>query len=854
MRVKEVPDLDNVQPFFSDPVLADDVGNTELRGAQPEGSHTQQNRPLSYLYENKASIPEMIINEKVKRALATSWAFNPRACSTGPAQQHSSIPHHGLTEEEYTWTKGHQFSLVVDAIKQKQCEVNSAKQSLDWDKHWITYEPYPSFDGINLDQELDTFYGSGENTICPTTDSMMTDHGQLATNQEQVATDHENVGRDSMSTTWITLPQSNHTLAGPLTSSTFRDSAIHMEDHFAEAANKESPPQSACKIPTEQASYSQDDIYSRYVEDSAEDSLARFEASNQAAFGSGFEAPYDFSGFVSSESDLSEREFSPSVSGDIEMNEDENSAVPPGTALPLVPSIDSEGAASAPQRITLPQHINPLFDGYLHDTTHALNQNLSPFENPPRQGNHEEFTIPDTISQEEFPKLQVATPPFVIYEQNAPSSINLPTNSSMQLLGDLQAHAGVPSFDSPACNAVYHGGALQAHTEVSSFDNPTDNVIHLGGNYQVINPAQTTIARRGEYQNLTPEYDSDSDNNLDHLEPASPITLPDSTKNVHNQALGELNNPYDYRHYLSSKVPQFSAGMDLDFLALSSPYSTNQVSSADIEGLGDNSILTQPSLHSNGPINNRIPSPPTAIPASSPTTLHPYTNSLITPSPVHNTFSTPMHFSTSTPTPIMMANTDPVSPSPAPRKEVQAIKMPIWPTEEDNPAGTNESAGATMGISPQEEDALAGALEGENNAAESSVKDVFGVQQKRKVGRPVGTTKNAKKVANESAEKAGATKPDGEGMKKKATKKAGNTGSDSKKAPKTSSEGSKKMAKKRGVETTLTASATATTAEKSAKPKAVKHKQPATSEESEPKKKRVRRPSRKSVGALTSVK
>lgn len=822
MRVKEVPDLNNVQPFFSDPIATDNVGYVEHRVVQPKGSLTQSNGATSSLYGDQASMPETIVNEKVKKALATSWTFDPRACSTGPAQQYVSVPHHGLTDDEYTWVKGNKFSLVADAIKERQNEVDLAKQSLDLDKQWVTYEPYPSFDDIDLDQELDAFYGTGEAVNCTTTDNM-------TINREQLATDRENAGRDSMSTTWVTLPQSNRMSAGPSTSCAFRDSAIHMEDYFAQAANKESPPQSACMTSTEQAFSSYDESNGNYFGASVEDSLALFEASKQAASSSELDVPYNFSGFVSSENGLLEREDPRSMSGDVEMNEDAGSAML---------NIHGGEAATCQQDIAIPQRINSLFDGYLHNTTHTLNLEIPPSENSLANGFHGTVPeIPETISQEEFPQIHHDTPEFVIYNQNAPSSLDLPTESSMQFLGDLQAHAGA-----------------------SSFDNPT-NVVHLGGDYRAINFTRTTIARRGEYQNLTPEYDSDSDNNLDHLEPASPITLADSNQNVNNHLVAGDLNPYDYRHYLPSNVPQSSPGMDLNFLALSSPNNifsasnTNQVNPTTIEGPDPNSMFVQPSLHPIAPAISRVSCSPTTIPPSSPPVLNLYGNGLITSSPVYNSLNSPMHFVTSTPTPVMMGNTDPVSPSPAPRNENKATNSAVCPGEGNTHAVASETARTRMRIWPEEDDAVAEATESCSKEAETPAQDYFGAQQKRKVGRPIGS-KSAKKNTNGAAEKDAVAKPDAKSVKKKVTKKAGDAGSELKRVRTASAEaarkkGNDKIAKKAGVETV---SATTTANDKPTKEKALKHKQPATTEETEPMKKRVRRPSRKSAGNVPAAK
>lgn len=832
MRVKEVPDLDNVQPFFSDPIATDNVGYVEHRDVQPEGSLTQSHGATSFLYEDQAPMPETIINEKVKKALATSWTFDPRTYSTGPAQQYVPVPHHGLTDDEYTWVKG-KFSLVSDAIKERHNEADLAKQSLDLDKQWVTYEPYPSFDDIDLDQELDAFYGTGEAVNCTTTDNM-------TINREQSTTDWENAGHDSMSTTWVTLPQSNRMSAGPSTSCAFHDSAIHMEDYFAQAANKESPPQSACKTSTEQAFSSCDEPNESYLGASVEDSLALFEASKQAASGSELDVPYNLSGFVSSEIDLLERQDSRSMSGYVEMNEDAGSAVLPRPASPFALNIHGGEAATSQQDIAMLQRTNSWFGGHLHNTTHTLSSGFLPSENSLANVFHAAVPqIPETISQEEFPHLHHDTPEFVIYNQNAAGSLDRPTESSMQLLGDLQAHAGA-----------------------SSFENPT-NVVHLGGDHRAINFTQTTNARRGEYQNLTPEYDSDSDNNLDPLEPASPNTLADTTQDFNDDLVAGDFNPYDYRHYLPSNVHQSSPGMDLNFLALSSPNNiyaasnTNQVNPTTIEGAYPNSMFVQPSCRPIAPAISRPSSYPTAIPSSSPPVLNLYGNGLITPSPVYKSVNSPMHFATNTPTPVMVGITDPVSPSPAPRNENKATNLTMCPEEENTHGGPSGTPRTRVEIWPKEADAVAEATESCSKEAETPAQDFFGTQQKRKVGRPIGS-KNAKKNTNDATDKDATAKPDTKSVKKRVTKKAGDAGSELKRVRTASAEaaakkkGIDKIAKKAGVETVPAATTTAN--DKPTNEKALKHKQPATTEETEPMKKRLRRPSRKSAGSVPAAK
>ena len=816
IRVKEVPDLDNVQPFYSDPILADDIGNSENRGNQPEETLTTHRQPMPCLYGNRTSIAEMIINNRVKRALATAWAFDPRACSTTAAQKQVTVRHHGLTEEEYTWTRGNRSSLVAEATKERRNEGDLAKQCLDWEKNWVAHEPYPSFGAINLDRELDAFYGTEGTTQGATTDQFITQDDPLATDNDQMITSSKNVDRDSMSTTWVTLPQSDRIIAGPLTSCTFQDSAIHMEDHFAEEANKGSPPDSACQIPTKPVSDRQDNSNGQLVERSIEDCLAQYDFSMHALPGSEFEAPYDFSGFVSSESDLSAHEDSGRESGDVEMNEDDNSAIRPGAASPSGLRMGSE-ESPAPHAGSAPSHhIHPSFDGYLHNV--AITPRYVPFGYFLMNNRQYETGFPGPMLQQGSCQLEALNPPFTVYNQRAPGSPNDPSRSSTQLLADLQAQAGASSYD--------------------RFTNDADR------NYRLVRSTPTTIARQGRYQNLTPELNSDSGVDPDSVRPPLSATLTGSNQSVSNHGVSaDLNNPYDHRHYLPSDVPQFLEGMDLESLASSSAHNTvlasetNETNAANIDDLDASSVLVQPSLHFSTPTINHVPSSPTTIPPSSPPVLQAYIDVLNTPAPQASTLSSPACSVVSTPTPVMMGKTDPVSPSPAPKNQGESGRLGIWPEGKD-------ADGMTM--------------EGENEPVKTAVKDVFGVQQKRRVGRPVGS-KSVKKNGNASATKETA-KSDAEGSKKKATDKTGDAGSELKKVLKASS-ASKKTQKKGKAEAIEAAPAaantpklSAATTEQVAENKTLKHKQASPVEESEPKKKRVRRPSRKSVEEITAAK
>ena len=881
--MKEVPDLDNVQPFFSDPILTDDLGNSESQGRRREETLTQNVRSIPYLFGAKPSISEMVLNEKVKRALATSYLFDPRASSTTTAQRYIAAPYHGLTKEEYGWIKENKFSLAAGAIKEKQDESDLAKQCLDWEKHWLTPEPYPNFNDINVDQEFDVFHETREDPKSSMIDQITTDHGQLLQSDscqlehthDQIASNHGSVDRESMSTTWVTLAQGYHMIAGPLTSNSFHDSGVHMEYHFAEEANKESPPQSACIIPMEQVFGCDETTIGKPLEGTVEDSVAQYEHSKQPASDGGFETPYDLTGFASSVSDNSEREYSSSVSNDVEINEDECSVPHPEAMFSLVQTSNCEEFSASQQGITEEEDIDSVLNGYLHGTTLSLGLPLdnSPFNGGERLNYEAEAGNSTMVFEDDSSQVPISIPEFGQYNQYELSISDNASEPSAQLLGDLQAHGGASIFDSPpelqtyvgasssenTANLQCYGGTslsdafaelprhadqpaldsptnLQAQACLSLLNDPSHNHFRQHGNHHLLHPVQANTARQEGSQNLIPEYDSNSNSENagapNHLAPGSPATPPGSAEAVQSQAFAlDFDNPYDYRHYLSSDTVQSANGMNFDFPALSQRgvsnanqvnlANGNQVNFSNVESRETNSMLLQPPLRSRVPITNPLLSSPTTIPPSSPPALHSYP--AVTPLAIlrSNAPSNPTHFAPSTPKPVVMPNTDPATPCPAPKNKIQTGHMGTWSKKEHVDA---EEAGGT------------------NAAPEVPIKDVFGVQQKRRVGRPVGSKTNKKTADNSTKE---TPKPEVQAPKKRARKSTGDADSELKKARST-----KKDTPKAAVDSsasTITADKPQTTKE-AVKEQSTKHKQSPTSAAGDrPKTKRVRMPSRKSL-------
>ena len=92
-RIKEVPNLDNVEPFLSDPIESEDGPPTKSTFedlAQMKNSAYTKNEYTTALLK------------VVDRMLSTSWKFNPfRGCSV--AAMDPPLPETRLTKEQYRW-------------------------------------------------------------------------------------------------------------------------------------------------------------------------------------------------------------------------------------------------------------------------------------------------------------------------------------------------------------------------------------------------------------------------------------------------------------------------------------------------------------------------------------------------------------------------------------------------------------------------------------------------------------------------------------------------------------------------------------------------------------------------------
>ena len=822
MRITEVPDLDNVSPFISDPTLADDSVDPNAGATQSPGTLAPYNPQVAYLYGNGTSIAGKILDNKVNRALEMAWKFDSRACSTTAARKLPAIPYHGLTKEEFNWIKESGNSAVATAIKERQNETDLAKRSINKDKAWVTYEPYPNFDDIDIDQELDSFYGPGPYTDFAATENMAINHDQLTNDHEQVTIDHEqfainndqlateydqlamdyeNFNGDSLFTTWVTLPQSNRALAGPLTSGTFHDSAIHMDDHFAAEANKTSPPQSARNIPSEHTPHRPNDQYQQWVGTTVQDSLALFEASLQPTAGNEQEAPYDLSGFVSSGSEYSASEDSRSLSRDVEMVDDEFPPVMAGSAAFAVFNTGDEESLNSQTGIAQQANLDTYNIGYLHNGAgigdlpleHSLDVHGG------------DMRVAGAISNQDTSQFETLNPNRGVYD-----------TPSAQLVGEFEAYAGP-----------------------TTFANPVD-IIHHGGSYVANNSITTVKAKRNKHHNLVPQYDEEN-GFIDITTPVGSTTGFENTGNASTLAItGNPENPYDYRHFL-----------------------TPTASSNAISGITTNIVAFTP-IHP--PTSTRAhhslhgPSSPSPLPPSSPPLL-PYT-----PDPLRHLLNTDLaHFTDATSMTLTTGSADPVSPSPAPKGARLGIhpQSYVQDTARDPSVGEIEVADNKMaamivvGVTEQGQRVAeeGSAPEGENQA----IKDVFGVQQKakRRVGRPVGSktvNKNARAKKDkefDSKDKNKAADPvDESETSRKSSAESSKSTPENKKSVEQPPKMTSAQAFVAAVQTTrVTKRKSRPAASRSIKnqePGTPKHADAATTSDTEPKKKRVRRPSRKS--------
>lgn len=131
-RMKEVPSLDNVEAFMSDPVDLEDESSSiwKVGKRTPQAKHGQS----GYQYPenpNIASISRLVLLRQADRALNITWKFNPfRGCPM--AAMDELPPDAQLTDEQLEWLEGFKEKEIL--ARATRIQRMSARGLLDLQK------------------------------------------------------------------------------------------------------------------------------------------------------------------------------------------------------------------------------------------------------------------------------------------------------------------------------------------------------------------------------------------------------------------------------------------------------------------------------------------------------------------------------------------------------------------------------------------------------------------------------------------------------------------------------------------------------------------------------------------------
>lgn len=238
-RPTAVPDLDDVQPFMSEP---DFVGKAESELETLLASkHIRNPYPYpgkidvlpSYSFEPSESAQSINLREQAKHALDNAWKYDPIGCSVKAAvraaQDTAGTPDTDLTEEEYKWIIGVRSTSAKKARSDAQKDFEQVKTH-KWMKNLGEDDENLKSD---LDQVLDEFYGTDGTDLRPI-DNDCDDEGFSDPN--------------AITTTTISLPDKSLMEEGVTPGGIFQDSGICMDEGYAEYSLAHSRPNTAMEI------------------------------------------------------------------------------------------------------------------------------------------------------------------------------------------------------------------------------------------------------------------------------------------------------------------------------------------------------------------------------------------------------------------------------------------------------------------------------------------------------------------------------------------------------------------------------------------------------------------------------
>lgn len=242
-RPTPVPNLDDVQPFMSEPDFVEKpMSDIE---ALLESQHIKNPHPYpgdtallrSYSSEPAESAESIKLRRQVRHALGNTWKYDPIKCSVKAAFQAArdlaATPNHGLTKEEYTWVTGDKVRKVKKGRDLTSEDIELARRRSEWLRGSDEDEEIFNFCMTILNQELDEFYGSDGTDLRP-----------IHNNSDDEGFHEPNV----ITNTEVSLPDKSLMEEGVTPGGIFQDSGISMDESYAQFSLAHSLPNTAQTI------------------------------------------------------------------------------------------------------------------------------------------------------------------------------------------------------------------------------------------------------------------------------------------------------------------------------------------------------------------------------------------------------------------------------------------------------------------------------------------------------------------------------------------------------------------------------------------------------------------------------
>ena len=185
----------------------------------------------SYSSEPPDSTASINLRAQAKHALENLWKHDPIRCSVKAAfqiaQDLAASPEYGLTKEQYIWITGDKLPTVKKTPSPARVDFEQVRKIHE---SMMNLGVDGKIDGTNIDQELDEFYGADDTDLRPVGNE----------------SDDEGFSEPAIfATTIVSLPNKSIMEPGVTPGGIFQDSAIVMDEGYAECSLAHSCPSTA---------------------------------------------------------------------------------------------------------------------------------------------------------------------------------------------------------------------------------------------------------------------------------------------------------------------------------------------------------------------------------------------------------------------------------------------------------------------------------------------------------------------------------------------------------------------------------------------------------------------------------